>query len=52
MKKRKMTMLGNEKECICHKPMGIHMKHCNAFRLSEFWKKCGAVKFIEADRKG
>lgn len=38
------NMKGNEKDCICHKPKGKHTKYCDAFRLSEFLKKCAAAK--------
>ena len=34
--------IGNEQDCICHKPNGKHRNNCNAFRLSEFLKRCGA----------
>lgn len=36
-------MNGNDKDCICHKPKGKHTKQCDAFRLSEFLKKCASV---------
>ena len=36
-------MKGNEQDCICHKPNGKHTERCDAYRLSEFFKKCGAV---------
>ena len=35
-------MKGNEQDCICHKPKGKHTKYCDAYRLSEFFKKCAA----------
>ena len=35
-------MKGNEKDCICDKPNGKHRKHCDAYRLSEFYKKAGS----------
>ena len=35
---------GNEKDCICHKPKGKHTKYCDAFRLSEFLKRCASVE--------
>lgn len=44
-------MLGNEKDCICDKPNGKHLEHCDAFRLSEFLKDCAAIK-IEELKKG
>lgn len=34
---------GNEQDCICEKPKGKHRKFCNAYRMSEFFKKCSAV---------
>jgi hypothetical protein len=37
-------MLGNERDCICAKPNGKHEEHCNAYRLSEFMKKCASIK--------
>ena len=30
-------MKGNEKDCICEKPKGKHRKHCDAYRLSQFF---------------
>ncbi len=32
-------ILGNDSDCICHKPDGKHTECCNAYRLSEFEKK-------------
>lgn len=40
-------MKGNEINCICHKPSGKHTKECDAFRLSEFLKKCAATLNIK-----
>ena len=37
-------MLGNERDCICAKPNGKHEEHCDAYRLSEFIKKCASIK--------
>lgn len=37
---------GNEKDCICDKPKRKHRKYCDAFRLSEFLKKCASVNKI------
>lgn len=31
--------IGNEKDCICHKPKAKHTKNCDVFRLREFLKK-------------
>jgi hypothetical protein len=39
-------MLGNEKDCICAKPHGKHEGYCDAYRLSEFWKKCAGADII------
>lgn len=39
-------MKGNEKDCICEKPNGKHRKYCDAFRLSEFFKKAASAKKI------
>jgi len=44
-------MRGNETDCICDKPKGKHKKYCDAYRLSEFFKKCGAVKIKQKKRK-
>lgn len=33
---------GNKKDCICDKPDGKHRKFCDAYRLSEFYKKVAA----------
>lgn len=38
-------MKGNEKDCICSKPKGKHKKYCNAYRLSEFYKKCAFILY-------
>ena len=35
---------GNEKDCICEKPNGKHRKYCDAYRLSEFYKKIASSK--------
>lgn len=40
-------MKGNETDCICSKPNGTHEEHCDAYRLSEFLKKCANVKTIK-----
>ena len=40
-------MKGNEKDCICEKPKNKHHKYCDAYRLSEFYKKCAAVFTIK-----
>ena len=32
---------GNDKDCICEKPKRKHRKNCDAYRLAEFFKKCG-----------
>jgi len=47
-------MKGNEKDCICEKPNGKHREYCDAYRLSEFFKKIGAIKstYSKKDRKG
>jgi len=37
------TMKGNDKDCICHKPKDKHTKRCDAYRLSEMFKKCTSV---------
>jgi len=34
---------GNESDCICDKANGKHKKFCDAYRLSEFLKKCASV---------
>jgi len=34
---------GNEEDCICHKPNEKHTERCDAYRLSEFFKKCASV---------
>jgi len=39
---------GNEVDCICHKPNGKHVDGCNAFRLAEFFKKCGGAVLVGA----
>jgi len=36
-------MRGNERDCICHKPNGKHTEYCDAYRLSEFLKKCAST---------
>jgi len=36
-------MKGNDKDCICHKPKDKHTKRCDAYRLSEMFKKCTSV---------
>lgn len=41
--KEKITMKGNEKDCICAKQDGKHTRRCDAYRLSEFEKKMVAV---------
>lgn len=44
----------NEDDCICEKPNGKHRNNCNAFRLSEFFKRCGActkIKVTDVDGK-
>jgi hypothetical protein len=41
---QKYMMKGNEKDCICEKPKGKHRKYCDAFRLSEFFKKMVGCK--------
>lgn len=43
-------MKGNEKDCICEKPEGKHKKYCNAYRLSEFFKKCASVLAPQQDK--
>jgi len=40
-------MRGNESDCICAKPNGEHEEYCDAYRLSEFLKKCASVKVID-----
>lgn len=37
-------MLGNDEDCICAKPNGKHEEYCDAYRLSEFLKKCASVE--------
>jgi len=39
-------MKGNEKDCICAKPKGKHQKYCDAYRLSEFFKKAAKCKMV------
>jgi len=41
--REKITMKGNERDCICAKPNGEHTRRCDAYRLSEFFKKCASV---------
>lgn len=36
-------MKGNEKDCICEKPKGKHRKHCDAYRLSQFFIKMASI---------
>jgi hypothetical protein len=36
-------MKGNERDCICEKPSGKHRKYCDAYRLSEFFKKAASI---------
>lgn len=36
-------LVGNEKDCICEKPKGVHRRYCNAYRLSEFLIRASAV---------
>lgn len=38
-------MIGNDKDCICHKPEDKHTKRCDAYRLSEMYKKCASIIF-------
>ena len=42
-------MKGNEKDCICEKPKGKHRKYCDAFRLSEFLSRMGAIHKVVVD---
>lgn len=37
-------MKGNEKDCICEKPHGKHRRYCDAYRMSEFFKKVAAAQ--------
>ena len=41
---KKGIIKGNEKDCICDKPNGKHTRYCDAYRLSEFFKKCVNAK--------
>ena len=40
---KEIKMKGNEKDCICHRPKNKHTMKCDAYRLSEFFKKSAAV---------
>lgn len=42
-------MKGNEQDCICAKPNDKHEEYCNAYRLSEFMKKCVNSKITIID---
>ena len=42
-------MLGNDSDCICHKPNGRHEGFCDAYRLSEFEKKAASIIFSGAE---
>ena len=35
---------GNEKDFICEKPDEKHREYCDAYRLSEFFKKMAAIQ--------
>lgn len=39
-----MIMRGNDSDCICAKSNGMHEEFCDAYRLSEFFKKCASIK--------
>ncbi len=39
---------GNEIDCICAKPKGKHRRFCDSYRLSEFFKKAGAIKVVKS----
>ena len=36
-------MMGNEKDCICSNKNNKHTKYCDAYRLSEFFKKSASI---------
>lgn len=36
-------MKGNEQDCICAKENDIHEKHCDAYRLGQFYIKLASV---------
>ena len=42
-------MKGNEQDCICSKPKGKHKKYCDAYRLSVFFTKCAAQKYLKKE---
>ncbi len=35
---------GNEKDCICEKPKGKHRRHCDAYRLAQFFIEMASVQ--------